>query len=65
MFLFEISNATSEPSQKIMDNLFLRPKLESGTALIKREVSRVHGTIDYRFDHHTFKLIIKLPAMKD
>lgn len=65
LFLFEISNATSEPSQKIMDNLFLRPKLESGTALIKREVSRVHGTIDYRFDHHTFKLIIKLPAMKD
>lgn len=63
LFLFEITNATRLPSQAVMDHLFRRPRQTSGAALIKRSVAKVHGTIDYRFDQGSFKLILKIPAI--
>lgn len=64
LFLLEIANATNMPSQAVMDHLFTKSKPTSGLAFIQKQIANAYGTIDYRFEQGSFKLMLKLPAIK-
>ncbi|MBA3927555.1 GHKL domain-containing protein [Listeria rustica] len=64
LFLLEVANATQMPSQATMDYLFTKSKPMSGLAFIQKQVANAYGTSDYRFEQGSFKLMLKLPAIK-